>query len=348
MKSAFIHVTNACNLTCQHCAYSSGKKFTDELSYSDIIKLATILKKSGGHTIMIGGGEPLLRPDIETILNTLSDLDMDISVETNLTVNSPIIKKLHTYKKLKITTSIDSMNENDHDAFRGKKGAFQTTLSNITYLRSKNIPIRLNALILKTNMHEIDDYLNFAKKTGVIFRPLMRLIDSGRATNLKSIALEPKDIRHILEKIFLFIENGNEKLVTLYLPPALIPPKYIKFKYLCDWGNFIGVSANGNIGLCPAAYGIDELMGNHISEIINGKTPINNIGIASQYKKFNCNQLTGICKKCVAREYCRGGCRVDAYLTYGSTTAPDPICQKFYDQHLFPQYALEQEKKGGI
>lgn len=345
MKNAFIHITNACNLRCIHCAYSSGKKLSNELTLGEIEVIAKQVKKNGGNRIMIGGGEPLMHPDIKKILDVMASLELSVNLETNLTCNSKIITKLSEYKNLVITTSVDSMNPKEHNRKRGGKHSYQKTVQYITYLRSKNMTVRFNSLILKTNIDEINAFLDFSKVTGAIFRPLMRIIKNGRSeeNGLTSVALEPSDILFVLETIFKFLETNDKNLVIFYLPPALIPPNFITLSYVCNWGNFLGVAADGSFGVCPAALNIKELMSGNVRDVIAGKQKFDDIDFLQFSQKFNPNMLKGVCSKCIARHKCRGGCRVDAYKTFGSLLAPDPICESFFNHGLFPKYALEPQ-----
>lgn len=53
------------------------------------------------------------------------------------------------------------------------------------------------------------------------------------------------------------------------------------------------------------------------------------------------DDLKGICGNCVARDLCKGGCRVHAIAKYEDFFAPDPQCQVVYNLGFFPDYAIE-------
>ena len=56
--------------------------------------------------------------------------------------------------------------------------------------------------------------------------------------------------------------------------------------------------------------------------------------------------MKGICGNCLARNLCRGGCRLHALMKYnGDFYAPDPECQNIYNLGKFPKYAMEDEAK---
>ena len=80
------------------------------------------------------------------------------------------------------------------------------------------------------------------------------------------------------------------------------------------------------------------------------KTPISKILRENEkllkFKELNANELKGICGNCLARDLCRGGCRLHAMMKYnGDFYAPDPECQNVYNLGKFPEYAMEDENK---
>lgn len=64
-------ITNyKCSSKCRHCCYSSSPKWPDDYMTSSMAdEIFSILKRLGCHSVHIGGGEPLLKP--EKILDVL-------------------------------------------------------------------------------------------------------------------------------------------------------------------------------------------------------------------------------------------------------------------------------------
>lgn len=313
------------------------------MSLEQILQLISMVKRQGGKAIVLGGGEPLLREDILAILDSIEAHGLDINLETNLTANSELVMKLSQYANIAVTTSLDSMNAEIHDRQRGKKGCFKKTMDNITLLREQYVPVKVNAMMLKSNIDNVDAYLGFAQQSGIVYRPLLRVLDAGRSAQRGALsqALDPSGISFVLHKMVDFVRSTEQlTLVSFYLPPALIPPDLIQSPCICSWGNFLGVTADGNLVLCPAALGVREFTDAHVDDLIGGRIAFDDLSFVRLARSFNVNTLEGVCCKCVAKRVCRGGCRVDAYLRFGRITSPDPICQAFYDVGLFPEHAL--------
>lgn len=72
----YLQITTKCNMSCEHCCYSCGKRGKHG-DLSTIIDAITFARDTfGDETITIGGGEPTLHPDFFKILKCcLEDFD---------------------------------------------------------------------------------------------------------------------------------------------------------------------------------------------------------------------------------------------------------------------------------
>src|SRR5947209_17036517 len=61
------YVTHKCNLACSYCTQKEPDVFSDELSTADTIRLLRKIRRESD-SIVITGGEPTLRSDIEEIV----------------------------------------------------------------------------------------------------------------------------------------------------------------------------------------------------------------------------------------------------------------------------------------
>ena len=74
----------ACNLKCLHCY---GPEKTEEaLPDEDLLKIAEKFGKLGAEWVVLTGGEPLLVPNIESLMEELSAQGMKIALSTNTTL----------------------------------------------------------------------------------------------------------------------------------------------------------------------------------------------------------------------------------------------------------------------
>ena len=119
-----ISVTDRCNFRCTYCmpkeVYGHNFKYLDKnqlLSLDEIASLAKIFKRLGTKKIRITGGEPLLRKEIEVLIEKIAKIGFE---DITLTTNGALLeRKAHILKKAglnRVTVSLDSL---DDTVFKG-------------------------------------------------------------------------------------------------------------------------------------------------------------------------------------------------------------------------------------
>ena len=89
-------LTNRCNLKCPYCA-TQARNISDELSYSDIKEIAKIISALGTKAVVLsGGGEAILHPYIDEIIN----LVVASGIKVGLITNGILLKKLRSLNSL--------------------------------------------------------------------------------------------------------------------------------------------------------------------------------------------------------------------------------------------------------
>ena len=82
-----LNLTRGCNLACAHCYLDAGVRRScdnTELSTAEVAAVLDEIAALGGETmIVLTGGEPLLRPDLETIARHAVALGLMVVVGTN-------------------------------------------------------------------------------------------------------------------------------------------------------------------------------------------------------------------------------------------------------------------------
>lgn len=72
--TAYLHVTNICNLNCIGCySFDRTRNCSDKLSFDNIKYIVAQLAENGVRTITISGGEPLIRNDIVEIVKYMKE-----------------------------------------------------------------------------------------------------------------------------------------------------------------------------------------------------------------------------------------------------------------------------------
>lgn len=89
-KSVHLYITNDCNLDCKKCYYRSKFDPKQELSFGTIEDLFLEWKRYRLTSIAIGGGEPLLHPNILDIVKLGKKMGFFMAVTTNGTILKPL------------------------------------------------------------------------------------------------------------------------------------------------------------------------------------------------------------------------------------------------------------------
>ena len=131
-----LNLTERCNLACDHC-YLDAKILkegaTDELATAEIKTVLDDIATVGPEAmVVLTGGEPLLRKDIEELASHATSLGLMVVVGTNGVLLKPErIRQLQDAGVAGVGISVDSLNPEQHDAFRGRKGAWVKTMAAI-------------------------------------------------------------------------------------------------------------------------------------------------------------------------------------------------------------------------
>ncbi len=109
-------VNSKCNLSCEFCFRDMN---VQEKDTAEMLRLVGVLAENGVKRVTIGGGEPLLRRDLETILKALKSKGIFVSLHTNGTILKPRINKLVGLVDI-LSLPIDSTDDNENKVMRGR------------------------------------------------------------------------------------------------------------------------------------------------------------------------------------------------------------------------------------
>lgn len=149
LYSLTLEVTYSCNEQCLHC-YLPEHKMSAQLSLAQLELLLTEFKKLGGFSVLITGGEPLIRKDIIEIFDLIKRLGLVVSLNSNLTLlNDRLIDAICDLYPRAVGCSIYSANPTLHDSITQMKGSFNKSIESIYRLKDRNIPVVIKTPLMK-------------------------------------------------------------------------------------------------------------------------------------------------------------------------------------------------------
>src|SRR5574340_335810 len=122
-----INLTNRCNLACAHC-YMDAKTLKyggeNELTTQEVCGLLDeIAGRSAETMVVLTGGEPLMRSDLEELVAHGVKRGLSMVVGTNgVALTDKRVQSLKAAGAMGAGISIDSLDPAKHDAFRGLPG----------------------------------------------------------------------------------------------------------------------------------------------------------------------------------------------------------------------------------
>lgn len=343
LKVVWINVTNACNLRCAHCGYSSGAAAACEMTTAEITGVFAQMASLGVPSAVITGGEPFLRPDIWDLISSATDHGIRLAVATNGTT-FPIgrfAERLHLLRKCYLSVSLDGHSPASNDTFRGRQGAFCKTTDFIERCYQAGIHLEIDTVVNALNLNEMPDMIRWVVSKGFTHR-ILNVVKQGRASQ-GLYQLTPSQALEFWNQVFfpLFRElQGSYDPVPLMceLPVAMIPPD-IPIASTCSWDNTMGIAADGSYGLCHSCLEVPELQVGKVRE--SSLADAWSRAQQAELKGINPLLLKGICGNCVFSQWCKGRCRAYSFLQYRDRFAPDVTCQMYYEAGLFPAYAMK-------
>src|ERR1041385_5902559 len=90
LRDLRISVTDRCNFRCTYCmpkeVFGRDHRFLERrelLTFEEIARVARVFVGLGTRKLRITGGEPLVRRDLERLVQQLALLDVDLTLTTN-------------------------------------------------------------------------------------------------------------------------------------------------------------------------------------------------------------------------------------------------------------------------
>ena len=196
LRDLRISVTDRCNFRCSYCM---PKEVFDKdyaylphsalLSFEEITRLARVFVQRGVRKIRLTGGEPLLRKNIEVLIEQLAGLrtpdgqPLDLTLTTNGSLLARKAQSLKDAGLQRVTVSLDGLDDAVFRRMNDVDFPVAEVLDGIEAAKAVGLgPIKVNMVVKRgTNDHEIIPMARHFRGTGVVLR-FIEYMDVG-ATN---------------------------------------------------------------------------------------------------------------------------------------------------------------------
>lgn len=155
LETLRVSITDRCNFRCVYCmpkeVFGRDYSFLDRkelLSFEEIARVARVFASLGVRTLRLTGGEPLVRRNVEHLVELLAEIPgLELALTTNGSLLPQKAEALARAGLDRVTVSLDSL---DEDAFRALNDVdFPVTrvLDGIEAAAAAGLPVKVNAVI---------------------------------------------------------------------------------------------------------------------------------------------------------------------------------------------------------
>ncbi len=361
--------TKRCNLRCKHCYANAGPfPAPDELTLEQKLEVLRQLDEAGVAALSFSGGEPLMSPDFWIVAKRAAETGMYVSVATNGTLIRPdVAKRLKEIGVRYVEISLDSPYPEDHDRFRGVKGAWERSVQGIKNAKSAGLEVGIATTVTKMNYKQLPEMIKLAEELRVDRFIAFNFIPTGRGKEIVEMDLSPRERYEVLELLYDELSSGRlqafstspiyavislkgvdrgGKLAPTHFADLNIPDEYMAAGFAL--GEFLGGCGAGRI-YCSIEHNGD------IQPCVFMPIIVGNVLRDGFLNVWQNNELLNklrdrdshYCSFCPYRYIC-GGCRARAYAYYGDPLGPDPSCE--FNESLWEELVMEAKsvKEAGV
>ena len=208
LRDLRISVTDRCNFRCTYCMPKEvfGREYQflerDELlTFEEIERVARVFVAHGITKIRLSGGEPLIRRNLERLVEMLAPIPgLDLAMTTNASLLAHKAESLRRAGLERITVSLDSLENEVFMAMNDVRFPVDRVLEGIEAAEASGFhPIKVNCVVRRgMNEHTVVDMARRFKGTGHIVR-FIEYMDVGTTNGWRLDDVVPA--RQIVEMI---------------------------------------------------------------------------------------------------------------------------------------------------
>lgn len=346
-----------CNLQCKHCYQNAGKPSSDELSIDEQLDVADQIARAGVSLVVLSGGEPLTNPNLEKLVERLRKQKIAVSIDSNgVLLNGHNTQYLKQLGVSSVELSLDSVNPDAHNSFRGLDGAFQKTLQAVELCSEAGIFTTVATTATALNRAESRELISLARDHGANRVVFFDLIPAGRGRDVKDLRLSRPQLLELmalvkkessregcevlteLPQFAVYSSHGDGGSISDDSEKALSVERFTVSSFFncagrkslyrklavylggCPAGRlYCNIQPNGDVTPCmfmPSYPIAGNLRSQSFEEVWNSPT------FEALRER---SRLKGRCRECRFVTVC-GGCRAKAAAYEGDYLAPDPTC----------------------
>jgi pyrroloquinoline quinone biosynthesis protein E len=327
-------LTYRCPLRCVYCSNPLDyARHRDELSASEWLRVFREAEDLGVVQLNLTGGEPLVRDDLEALVEGARALDLYTNLITSgIPLARERLRRLRELGLDNVQLSIQDVEGRASDRIAGLE-CFDRKLAVGAWVKELGMPLTLNVVLHRDNLDHVPEIMALAERLAVDRLELANTQYLGWAL-LNRRALLPA--REQLDRARGIALEAKRRLKGRMEVLFVLPDYYSDFPKACmdGWGRrFIVMSPEGRALPCHVAHTLPGIEWESVRD-----RPLADIWHRSPgFERFRGEDwMPEPCRSCDRRALDFGGCRCQAYHLTGDAAATDPACS------LSPDHAIVQ------
>jgi pyrroloquinoline quinone biosynthesis protein E len=325
-------LTYRCPLRCPYCSNPLDyARHDDELDTATWCRVLGEAEELGVVQLNLTGGEPLVRDDLERLVERARGLDLYTNLITSgIPLTRERLTGLRDLGLDNVQVSIQDVTAAGSDRIAGLR-SFERKLEVARWVKGLGMPLTMNTVLHRDNLDHVAEVIALAESLGADRLELANTQYLGWAL-LNRRALLPT--REQLERARAVAHAARERLRGTMEVLFVFPDYYAEFPKSCmdGWGRrFLVLSPDGRVLPCHLAHTLPGLVFENVKA-----RPL--AAIWHDSDAFNAFRgeawMPEPCRSCDRRAIDFGGCRCQAYHLTGNAAATDPACSLAPDHHL--------------
>ena len=348
LNQVYFYLVEGCNLACRHCWLAPKldplASRTSVLAVDLFEKVIREAKPLGLTGVKLTGGEPLLHPQFETLLDIVQREALHLTIETNGVLLTPALaRRIAAFPSRSISVSLDGADAHTHEWVRGVPGSFAAAAQAVQYLAEAGTPPQIIFSIMRGNAHQVEEIIRLAENLGASSIKFNIIQPTARGARLHEAdeALTVAEYIELGRKVELEMASTTGLQLYYDYPAAFHPLSLLaSADGVCDILGIIGVLATGHYALCG--------IGEHVPEFVFGDVCTGSLGdiwlhhpLLTVLREGLPFRLEGICSTCLMVGRCFGSCIAQNMYRSRSLFSPYWFCEEAQRQKLFPTSRLK-------
>ena len=332
-------LTYRCPLRCPYCSNPldyGNDRYCQELHTEDWLRVIQEARTLGVLQLGFSGGEPLLRNDLEVLVEAASKAGLYSTLVTAGTLfTAARAAQLRDAGLDHVQISLQDSRAAESNRIAGTR-SFDQKLEAARLAKALGFPLTLNFVLHRHNLDRIEEILELCEALEADRVELANTQYYGWALYNRSALLPTREqLERAKHAVATARERRSGRMGIVYV----IPDYYEEYPKPCmgGWGRrALAIAPNGYVLPCQAASAIPGMdfanVRDHSLEWIWFESPA--------FNRFRgTDWMPEPCRSCDRRELDFGGCRCQALLLTDDATATDPVC------HLSPHHHLVVEAR---